>query len=112
MLPTTTQTTDVPVPHAWIKAYYPQVTDFEACALGRGANGCPVWESYLLGLDPTSPLSDLRIVSFRLLNGEPIVEWNVTNRDIRALGYDYRLKELDSDTAKLYRLVVEPVGSR
>ena len=112
VLPTTTQTTDVPVPHAWIKAHYPHVTDFETCALGRGANGRPVWESYLLGLDPTSPLSDLRIVSFRLLNGEPVVEWNVTNRDIRALGYDYRLKELDSDAAKLYRLVVEPTASR
>ena len=102
----------MPVPYVWLQDRCPGVTDFEACALGRGANGRPVWESYLLGLDPTSPLSDLRIVSFRLLNGEPVVEWNVTNRDVRALGYDYRLKELDFDSAKLYRLVVEPIIPR
>ena len=107
-LPSATQTTEVPVPHGWISARYPGTGDFEARAHASGANGRPVWQSYLLGLDPLDPASDLRITSFRLVDGAPVAEWNVTNENLRALGYDYRLKKLDFGDANLFRLVVEP----
>lgn len=87
-----TRTTEVPVPFAWLSAHYPEAEDFEACASSTGANGRPVWESYLLGLEPTDAQSDLRITSFGLRDGVPFFGWNVTNENIRDLGYDYRIK--------------------
>lgn len=105
-----TQTTVVPVPHSWLRARFPEATDFESCARATGLNGRPVWESYLLALDPHDASSDLRIVAFRLENGQPVAEWNVTNRNITALGYAYRLKRLDVPDANLFRLVVEPAN--
>ena len=111
-----TQTTEVPVPFAWLSARYPNTTDFEACASSVGKNGRPVWQSYLLALEPTDPSSDLRITRFGLANGVPFFGWNVTNESIRALGYEYRIKgksALDapwSDTDashRYFRLFVE-----
>ena len=87
-----TQTTEVPVPFAWLTARYPGTADFESLASSTGANGRPVWESYLLGLEPTNSLSDLRITRFEVKDGLPSFGWNVTNENIRDLGYDYRIK--------------------
>ena len=56
------------------------------------SNGRPVWESYLLNLEPTDPRSDLRLTRFGLSNGTPFFGWNVTNENLRALGYEYRIK--------------------
>ncbi len=114
-----TRSTEVPVSFAWLKERYPETTDFEACAIMRGANGRPVWESYLLGLEPTNALSDLRITLFELGdNGVPFFGWNVTNELLQTLGYRYRIKgktRLESDepwsapdaTHCFFRLFVE-----
>ena len=63
-----TQTTVVPVPHAWLDAHVPGVAHepeaYEAAALATAANGRKVWECYVLGLDPQVATSDFRIASF------------------------------------------------
>ena len=65
---TATQTTQVPVPYAWLRAHDPTVADeyeaYEAAAKNMAANGHKVWECYVLGLDPQVATSDFRIVSF------------------------------------------------
>ena len=88
----------------------------ESLAASTGANGRPVWESYLLGLDPTNPQSDLRITCFEVKDGLPSLGWNVTNESIRDLGYDYFIRgktrlgdpwrALDA-AHRFFRLVVE-----
>ena len=91
---TATQTTDVPVPYAWLRQHDPTVADessaYEAAAKATAANGRKVWECYALGLDPADEMSDFRIVSIELVDGKPKVEWEPnTNRwtgaEIRAV---------------------------
>ncbi|MDO5317342.1 MAG: C10 family peptidase [bacterium] len=111
-----TQNTEVPVPFDWLSAHYPGTVNFEDQASAIGANGRPVWESYLLALDPTNPLSDLRITHFVPRDGAPIFGWNVTNENLRSLGYEYRIKGKTSleepwgttnATHRFFRLFVE-----
>lgn len=53
---TETQTTEVPVPYAWLDRYFPGVTDYEACAKAPAANGRDsVMAAYVAGIDPTDP---------------------------------------------------------
>ena len=66
--PSETQTTEVPVPYAWLRAHDPTVADeceaYEASAQATAANGRKVWECYALGLDPQVATSDFRMASF------------------------------------------------
>ena len=93
--PTATAETEVPVPYTWLKEYYPDrgtsAADYESLGNSLGANGYPVWSSYVAGLIPTDADS-LLVSTIRLENGAPIVEWNVTNANAAALGYEYRVK--------------------
>ena len=80
-----TQTTTVPVPYAWLDAHVTGVAyeseAYEAAAQTTAANGRKVWECYALGLDPADTTNDLRIVSIKLVDGKPKVEWEPkTNR--------------------------------
>ena len=63
-----TQTTVVPVPHAWLDAHVPGVAHepeaYEAAAQATAANGRKVWECYVLNLDPQVATNDFRIASF------------------------------------------------
>ena len=71
---TTTMTTEVPVPYAWLASFYPNVSTsyYETLAAQRGANGYFVWESYVAGLDPTDSRSTFKaVISFE--NNEPVV---------------------------------------
>ena len=65
---TETQTTQVPVPYAWLNAHVPGIAyaceAYEAAATATAANGRPVWACYALGLDPQDAASDFRIASF------------------------------------------------
>ena len=90
---TETETTEVPVPYAWLEGYYGRQSEMDYETLGNsdGANGCRVWQSYLLGLDPTNANSRLEAV-IRFENGIPVVGWNVTNAHAEAHGYTYRVK--------------------
>ena len=56
-VPTETQTTPVPVPYAWLDAYYPgehSAEEYEGLASQLAANGVlTVWQAFVAGLDPT-----------------------------------------------------------
>ena len=74
-----TQTTTVPVPYAWLDAHVPDVVHdyeaYEAAAKATAANGRPVWECYVAGLDPTSETS--KFTAFILLsNSIPYITWS------------------------------------
>lgn len=93
---TSTALTEVPVPYAWLDEFYPNrcasADDYEALAAGNGANGCPVWESYLVGLDPTDAASQLT-VTIRMEGDTPVIEWKTARQqNLEALGYSCRVK--------------------
>ena len=91
----TSTTSDVPVPYAWLDTYFPgQGTDaaaYEALGNAAGANGRPVWESYLLGLVPTNAAATLT-AHIRLENGAPVVTWTPVSTVTEGLGYVYRVR--------------------
>ena len=75
---TATQTTEVPVPYAWLTQHDPDVVDeyesYEASAKAMAVNGRKVWECYVVGLDPEIATNEFKITSFPLLpNGLPDV---------------------------------------
>jgi len=47
----------------------------------RGLNGYSLLENYMLGFSPTNEAERL-MLSIRMQNGEPIVEWNRTNSEV------------------------------
>jgi hypothetical protein len=74
-----THTTEVPVPYAWLRTYYPTVADeyeaYEAAAKKTAANGWKVWECYVVGLDPQDAEGDFRITEFPMkADGTPDLE--------------------------------------
>jgi hypothetical protein len=76
---TSTQTTEVPVPYAWLAQYWPTTADeyeaYEAAAKVTAANGRPAWECYVAGLDPTNAASAFTAdISFA--NGTPYITWS------------------------------------
>lgn len=73
-----TQTTETPVPFAWLHEKYPMLNDavsLEAKANETAANGVnKVWECYVSGLDPTDPTSLFQSrISF--VDGKVVIEW-------------------------------------
>ncbi len=69
-----TATTPEPVPYAWLRGYYPAILDeyeaYEAAANATAANGRPVWECYVAGLDPTDATDDF-FATIEMVDGEP-----------------------------------------
>lgn len=91
----TSTTGGVPVPYAWLDAFFPgrgtDVQTYEMLGNAMGANGCTVWQSYLAGLDPTNANSRLE-VSIRLENGCYEIGWSPVSTVAETLGYSYRVK--------------------
>ena len=70
-----TVTTPVPVPYIWLdQTGLVQDGDYEAAALADGVNGRPVWESYVLGLDPTDPASRF-LALIEMVDGQAVITW-------------------------------------
>ena len=71
---TATQTTPEPVPYAWLRGFYPEISDeyeaYETAAHATAANGRPVWECYVAGLDPTDKTDDF-VATIEMVNGVP-----------------------------------------
>ena len=92
----TQETAEVPVTvrYGWLAQYYPAVPESGYAALVKApsANGRPVWQSYLLGLDPTNAESEFRIVSFEMKDGEPIIEWNIDDARLDTFSCECRIK--------------------
>ena len=94
---TETQTTQVPVPYAWLDAHVPGVAHepeaYEAAAMATAANGRKVWECYVVGLDSQDVTSDFRIASFpmkadgtpdfaNVVFDPPQAQWNVPDAPV------------------------------
>ncbi len=76
---TATQTTEVPVPYAWLRGYYPHTADeydaYESAAKDTAANGVnKMWECYVAGLNPTNVTDVFRAV-ISMENGKPVIGW-------------------------------------
>jgi hypothetical protein len=90
---TETSTTEVPVPYTWLDTYFAgQGTSAQAyenlANADQDGDGFTTWQEYLAGTDPTSAASCLQ-VSIRMEGTTPVLEWNVTNSTVQALGYRY-----------------------
>jgi len=108
------------VPYDWLAQHYPSATaaSYPDLLKTTGANGRTVWVSYLLGLDPTSAASDLKITSISFENGEPVFGSNANESWIDGLGYKCTIKGKtnldDADWAekapghRYFRVFVEP----
>lgn len=74
-----TQTSEVKVETTWLKTYFPMLGsyyfDYEEKANDTAANGQKVWESYLIGLDPTDSAAKF-VSSITIEDGKPIVSWD------------------------------------
>lgn len=91
----TSTTGDVPVPYAWLDAFYPgrgtSADSYESLGNALGANGLTVWQSYLAGLVPTNETSQIQ-ATIRLEGGRPVVTWSPMSAVSEELGYAYRVK--------------------
>lgn len=74
-------TTNYPTPYWWL-ASYGYTNNQETVVTNFGANSFPLWQSYIAGLVPTNPASQLRFTSQSLLQKTNLVlTWNtVTGR--------------------------------
>jgi hypothetical protein len=74
-------TTHHPTPHRWL-ADHGVTNDFESAVDQVGANGLALWQSYVAGLDPQDPASELRLrMEPDLGAGEIVLSWDaVTGR--------------------------------
>lgn len=74
-------TTNYPTPYWWLAAYG-YTSNQETVVTNYGANGFPLWQSYIAGLTPTNPASQLRFTSQSLMQKTNLVlTWNtVTGR--------------------------------
>jgi hypothetical protein len=69
-------TTNSAVPYWWL-ASYGVTGNFESAVKEMGANGLPLWESYVAGLNPTVTTSQLRLALSRAGSAAPpILSWN------------------------------------
>ena len=91
----TATTSDVPVPYAWLDAFYPgagtSAASYERLGNARAANGWDVWQCYLAGLDPTNAESRL-VALIQMKDGVPHVSWTPVSAVSDDLGYVYRVK--------------------
>lgn len=74
-------TTNYPTPHWWL-ALHGYTNDFENAVSRIGANGMPLWQSYIAGLDPNDPQSQLLLSAQALAGGAGYrLSWStVSNR--------------------------------
>ena len=127
---TETQTTEVPVPYAWLTAHDPGVVDeydaYETSAKATAVNGHKTWECYVLGLDPQGGEA-FRITTFQMkADGTPDLEniavdppkaqWNVPGARAVVKGaatLDGEWKSVEGATAaekaamRFFKVVVE-----
>jgi len=65
-------TTNHPTPWWWL-ASYGYTTGFETAVTTMGSNGIPLWQSYIAGLNPNDPNSQLRLLLTPGANGSGVV---------------------------------------
>ena len=69
-------TTNYPTPHWWL-AEHGYTNDLETAVTTIGANGFALWQSYIAGLDPNDPSSQLRLNLELSANAPaPVLSWS------------------------------------
>ena len=68
-------TTNHPTPLWWL-ASLGYTNDFETAASTSGANGLPLWQSYIAGLDPLDPASQVRLIAHPANAAGDILSWS------------------------------------
>ena len=68
----------MPVPYTWLDPYLAKygAGDYEAAGNATGANGVPLWESYVAGLNPDNPDSRLKAFIEMLADGTAKITWS------------------------------------
>ena len=101
---TETQTSEAPVPYAWLLGHYPATPgDFDACeaaAKATAANGVDkVWQCYVAGISPTNAASRFMATIAVDGNGMPLVSWDpkLSPEEEAKRTYTVEGKELLSD---------------
>ena len=98
-----TQTTEVPVPYAWLRIYDPGIVDeysaYETAAKATAANGLKVWECYVAGTDPTNENSRF-LARIEMRDDGPFVSWSPNlNTNVVVRSYTIWGKESLTDAA-------------
>jgi hypothetical protein len=80
-----------PTPYWWL-ASYGYSSNFETAVNATGANGIPLWQSYIAGLNPNDPSSQLRLSLARGVNGVPnVLNWSTVSGRVYTLWYSTNL---------------------
>ena len=80
-----------PTPYCWL-ASYGFTNNLESPVNLIGANGLPLWQSYLAGLNPNDPNNRPRLSLARGLNGIPdVLTWNTSTGHVYTLWYTTNL---------------------
>ena len=109
-------TAGVPVTNTWLAAYLSDIyddplkpvfanitNDLVQALSADGANGIPLWESYVLGLDPTDPKAQLRLTAAPVASdAAQVAIWAVIDTtkfpEIANVSVTFRLAEQNGDT--------------
>ena len=121
---TETSTTEVPVPYTWLDGYFAgQGTSAQAyenlANADQDGDGFTTWQEYLAGTIPISASSCFK-ATIRMEGSTPVVEWNTTNGNLNALGYQYVPKGASSLTQpvnwqpvspahRFFKVFIEPI---
>ena len=121
---TETSTTEVPVPYTWLDGYFAgQGTSAQAyetlANADQDGDGFTTWQEYLADTIPTSASSCFK-ATIRMEGSTPVVEWNTTNGNLNALGYQYVPKGASSLTQpvnwqpvspahRFFKVFIEPI---
>src|SRR4029077_4197458 len=73
------QTTNFPTPYCWLAAHGCS-NNFETAVTSNGANGIPLWQSYISGLNPDDPNDELRLMANSgIVPGGVVLNWNTVS---------------------------------
>ncbi|HXJ55752.1 MAG TPA: M12 family metallo-peptidase, partial [Verrucomicrobiae bacterium] len=83
-------TTNHPTPYWWLASY--GYLDFENAVNATGANGFPLWQSYLAGLNPNDPNNQLKLSLSEGVSGAPnVLNWNTVTGRVYTLWFSTNL---------------------
>jgi len=86
-------TTNHPTPHWWL-AQYGFTNDLENAVTQIGANGFALWQSYIAGLNPNDPNSQLRLsLEISAAASEQILRWSTVSGRVYSVWFSTNLLE-------------------
>jgi hypothetical protein len=71
-------TSNFATPYSWLAANG-YSNDFETAVASIGANGMPVWQSYVAGFNPKDPSAQLRLALTHAVSGADVLNWSTSS---------------------------------